>query len=207
MKIAIYARVSTEDKGQDTDNQIVQLREYCARQGWTVYEEYIDHVSGKTATRDAFKRMFLDGSRRRFDIVLAWALDRFTREGVLETFEHLKKLTAYGVQFESFTEPHFRTTGPVGELMIAIAAWIAKQERVRMSERTKAGLERVRRAGTVLGRPKLVTNIDWLLEKRRAGCSIRDIAQSLSISKTSAARLLARATASLQPAQSPPQTP
>ncbi len=198
MRTAIYARVSTEDKGQDTENQLVQLREYCARKDWAVAEEYLDHVSGKTATRDGFKRLMSDASRRKFDVVLVWALDRFTREGIPETFEHLKKLTSYGVQFESFTEPHFRTMGPAGTLMLAIAAWIAEQERLRISERTKAGLERVRRAGVKLGRPKLVTNIDWLLEKRRAGCSIREIAQSLSISKTSAARLLSSAAASLR---------
>ena len=86
VRTAIYARVST-DKGQDTENQLVQLREYCTRQGWTITNEYVDQASGKTSERDAFKRLFEDASRRVFDIVLVWALDRFTREGVLETFE------------------------------------------------------------------------------------------------------------------------
>jgi DNA invertase Pin-like site-specific DNA recombinase len=85
---------------------------------------YIDQASGKTSERDSFKRLFEDASRRAFDVVLVWALDRFTREGVLETFEHVQRLTHFGIAFESYTEQHFRTTGPAGELMLAIAAWM-----------------------------------------------------------------------------------
>src|SRR3974377_1210419 len=141
MTAAIYARVSTKDKGQDTENQLIQLRDYCQRKGWE-YLEYIDRASGKTGDRDAFKRLFTDASRRMFDVVVVWALDRFTREGVLETFEYIRNLTRYGVQFESFTEAHFRTTGMAGELMLAITAWIAKQERLRITERVNAGIAR-----------------------------------------------------------------
>ena len=105
---AIYARVSTKDKGQDTETQLLQLRDYCQRQGWQCVE-YIDQASGKTGDRDAFKRLFADAPKRVFDVVLTWSLDRFTPEGVLETFEYIRDLTR-GVQFESYTEAHFRTT-------------------------------------------------------------------------------------------------
>jgi DNA invertase Pin-like site-specific DNA recombinase len=151
VKAAIYARVSTKDKGQDVENQLVQLRRYAGERRWET-AEFVDHESGKTAGRAQFQRMFDCASRREFGVVLVWALDRFTREGVAETFLHIKKLLEYGVQFESYTEPHFRTTGPAGELMLAIAAWIAKQERIRISERTKAGLATARAKGKVLGR-------------------------------------------------------
>src|SRR5439155_848682 len=104
-------------------------------QGWT-FVEYVDQASGKTGDRESFKRLFADASRRQFDVVLVWALDRFTREGVLETFEYIRDLGKYGVQFESYSEPHFRTTGPAGELMLAVAAWIAKQERLRIKAAT-----------------------------------------------------------------------
>jgi DNA invertase Pin-like site-specific DNA recombinase len=166
MNCALYARVSTKDKGQDTANQLHSLREYCARQSWTVVDEYIDHESAKTGDRAAFKRLFADASRRKFDVVLVWALDRFTREGVLETFTYVEKLRSYRVAFESFTEAHFRTTGPAGELMLAVAAWIAKQERLRISERTKAGLDRARREGKHCGRPKRVFRRDEVVRLR-----------------------------------------
>jgi DNA invertase Pin-like site-specific DNA recombinase len=124
------------------------------------YVEYIDQTSGKTGDRDAFKRLFTDASRRLFDVVVVWALDRFTREGVLETFEYIRDLTRYGVQFESYTEAHFRTTGMAGELMLAITAWIAKQERLRITDRVNAGIARARlhgtKSGAAIGRPRAV---------------------------------------------------
>ena len=105
-----------------TENQLGQLREYAARQGYTVVHEYIDQASGTSSDRDAFRQLFDGASKRLFDRVVVWALDRFTREGVLETFEHIRRLTNYGVAFESYTEQHFRTTGPAGELMLAVSA-------------------------------------------------------------------------------------
>jgi hypothetical protein len=111
--------------------------------------------SGKTGDREAFRRMFEDASKRCFDVVLVWALDRLTREGVFETFEDIRKLTVHGVAFESYTEAHFRTTQPAGELMLAIAAWIAKQERtVSPSEPVPVSNEPDVKANTVGDRGK-----------------------------------------------------
>jgi len=88
-----------------------------------------------------------------------WALDRFTREGIPATFNYVGRLLKAGCQFLSLTEEHFRTTGPTGELMIALAAWIAKQERVRISDRTKAGLAVARSKGRVgAGNPRIKMN-------------------------------------------------
>ena len=151
MKAAIYARVSKK-KGQDTENQLVELRRYAKARDWDVVE-YVDRDTGKHANRDAFKELFADCSRRKFGVVLVWALDRLTREGVLKTFAHVEKLASYGVLFESYSEPYFRTTGPAGELLMAVLAWVAKQERQRISDRTKAGLATARAKGRVGGRP------------------------------------------------------
>jgi DNA invertase Pin-like site-specific DNA recombinase len=64
MKVGIYARVSTKDKGQDTENQLVQLREFAAKQGWQIVREYIDHETGSKSDRAEFQAMFADASRR-----------------------------------------------------------------------------------------------------------------------------------------------
>jgi DNA invertase Pin-like site-specific DNA recombinase len=181
MRAAIYARVSTKERGQDPENQLAQLREYCARQAWTITGEYVDHESGKTGERESFKRLFADASRREFDVVLVWALDRFTRQGVLETFEYIRDLTRWGVQFESYSEAHFRTTGPAGELMLAIAAWIAKQERLRISERTKAGMQLAKKKGIHCGRPTRVFRRDQARELRTRGLSWRAIARKMRV--------------------------
>lgn len=126
--VAVYARVSTRER-QDNENQLAQLREFRRRQGWNIVHEFVDRPSGKNSAREQFRAMFAAASRREFDAVVSWALDRLSREGVAQTFEHIKTLLGYGVQYISYTEAHFRTTGPAGELMIAIAAWIAQQER------------------------------------------------------------------------------
>jgi DNA invertase Pin-like site-specific DNA recombinase len=88
-----------------------------------------------------------DAPTRKFDAVVVWALDRLSREGVAETVEHIKRLKSHGVEFISYQEPHFRTIGPTGELMIAVAAWIAEQERRRRSERASAAIARLRKQG------------------------------------------------------------
>jgi DNA invertase Pin-like site-specific DNA recombinase len=182
IRVALYARISTSDGRQDTDNQLAQLREYCQRQGYAVVQVYTDHATGKHSDRDAFKQLFDGASKRLFDRVVVWALDRFTREGVLETFEHIRRLTTYGVAFESYTEQHFRTTGPAGELMLAMSAWIARQERQRISDRTKAGLERARRSGRVPGRPKRIFRRDEVLRLRDVERMLwRTIAAALDI--------------------------
>lgn len=100
---AIYARVSTKDKGQTTENQLRELWTFAERLGYSVYQQYCDQEGGGSAERPAFQRLFLDAHQRRFDVVLFWSLDYFSREGVTETLNHLQKLQAAGVQFKSFT--------------------------------------------------------------------------------------------------------
>jgi DNA invertase Pin-like site-specific DNA recombinase len=151
--VAIYARVSTKDKGQEVENQLRQLREFSVLQGWTNVREYVDHESGSTNERAEFQTMFRDASQRKFDVLLFWALDRLSREGVLETLQHLSRLTAFGVGYRSFTEQYFDSCGIFKDAVIAIIATVAKQERVRLSQRVRAGLDLARAKGRRIGRP------------------------------------------------------
>src|SRR3989441_2691662 len=104
--VAIYSRVSTRDRGQEFTNQLLALREFAAKQGWVIVNEYIDQQSAKDDDREQFRQMFQDASQRRFDVLLFWSLDRLTREGVLETLQHLRRLTSYRVAWRSFTEQY-----------------------------------------------------------------------------------------------------
>jgi len=191
MKIAIYARVSTDK--QDTENQLVQLREFATKQGWQIADEYCDYESGSKSDRAEFQRMFADASKRKFDLVLFWALDRLSREGVLETLQHLNRLTSYGVGFRSYTEQFFDSCGIFKDAVIAIMATLAKQERVKRSERTKAGLARVKASGKTLGRPTRFNgqHTAHIARLRAQGHSLRAIGRQLGISDRSVRRLTA----------------
>ena len=189
-RVALYARVSTKDKCQDTENQLAQLRKFCAASGWTIVAEFVDHATGKRSDREQFTAMFAAAGRRDFDYLVTWALDRLSREGVAKTFEHIKLLRSYGVEFVSYSEPHFRTTGPAGELMIAVAAWIAEQEHRRISERVKAGLEKARRQGRIGGRRRLVLDYDRLAELDESGLTMREIATEMGVSPAFVCRAL-----------------
>jgi DNA invertase Pin-like site-specific DNA recombinase len=190
LRTALYARVSMKDKRQDTENQLSQLRQFCDSQGWTVAGEYVDRASGKRSDREQFQKLFEDASQRKFDVVLFWALDRFSREGVRETLNYLERLTSYGVDWRSFTEQYLDSCGIFKDAVLAILAVIAKQERVRLSERTLAGLARARKQGRVGGRPRLVVRRDQVATLRAKGLSISEIAEKMSIPRTSVHRIL-----------------
>ena len=85
-RVAIYARVSTSDGRQEVENQLSELRQFAERHDWEVISEYVDHESGSRADRTEFRRLLGEAAQRRFNLVLVWALDRLTREGVAETF-------------------------------------------------------------------------------------------------------------------------
>jgi DNA invertase Pin-like site-specific DNA recombinase len=188
VRLAIYARVSTKDKGQEVENQLRQLREFSALQGWTIVREYVDHETGSTNDRAEFQAMFRDASQRKFDVLLFWALDRLSREGVLETLQHLNRLTACGIGYRSFTEQYFDSCGAFKDAVIAIIATVAKQERVRISQRVRAGLDVARAKGTRLGRPKVVVDVAGIAHLRAQGRSWRDITRELGVGKGTAQR-------------------
>jgi DNA invertase Pin-like site-specific DNA recombinase len=154
MKAAIYARVSTRD--QESENQLAQLRAWCAACGHEVVGEYIDHVSGSKGAekRPEFARMFEDASRRKFAVLVFWDVSRLSREGMAATVNHLQRLGSYGCAFHSFQEPILSSDNEmVRDIVLAVMAALAKAERIKISERTKAGLERVRKSGTRSGKP------------------------------------------------------
>lgn len=172
---AMYLRVSTTDDRQDTDNQLLQLQEFCDRIGWQVHKSYVDRESGRKGRkeREAFAQMFDDAARRKFDVVLFWSLDRFSREGIRKTIYYLQQLDGYGVRFRSYTEPLLDTDNElVAHIIIGVLSYFAQQEAVRISERTKAGLQRLKRQGKTLGRPDGFAEWkDHLLAMKAAGYS------------------------------------
>lgn len=143
--VAIYSRVSTE--GQDAENQLKQLREYCLQRQYSIFHEYVDVMSGKSTHRPAFDGLFSDAYKRKFDIVLFWDLSRFSRAGTLYTLQKLHTLDMLGIRWISFQEAYMDSTGAFRDVVIAIMSTLAKIEREKISERTKAGLAHAKNVG------------------------------------------------------------
>ena len=154
MRIAIYARVSKNDESQDPQNQLNPLRNYAKALGGEIVSEYVDLASGGNSEREGFIKMFNDANKRAFDLLLIWALDRFSREGISNTLGYLERLKRSGIAVKSLQETWLDTRDDgIGQLLLAIFSWVAGQERKRIRERTLAGLKRARESGKRLGRP------------------------------------------------------
>ena len=192
MRAVLYTRVSTRDKGQEVANQLKQLQELCMTLDWEIVHRYEDHDSGSRPDRPQFQQMFRDGAARKFDVIVFWSLDRFTREGTLATLKYLELLEHHGIRWRSVTETWIDSAGPFRDVLVSLLASLAKQEQVRISERVRAGLLRAMAQGTKsgrpVGRPRVVFRRDQVVALRRAGNSWGQIAKQLGISKTSVRR-------------------
>lgn len=170
MKLAIYVRVSTDK--QESENQLIELREYCKNSDYQIFYEYVDIISGKEDKRPNWDQLFLDAHRKKFDIVLFWDLSRFSRSGTLYTLQKLRELENLGIGYISYREPYLNTVGQFKDVVISILSTVAKIEREQISDRTKAGLKRARLNGVILGRPlipqDIITKVEDLLKQGRS---------------------------------------
>ncbi len=191
-RAALYVRVSRDE--QTPESQLGQLRQFAAARGWQIVFEYSDTFSGASGpgARAGLRAMLADAYRGRFDVLLFWALDRLTRQGIHATLEYLEQLERCGIEYHSATEPEITNAGPMGELFVAIRGYFARMERERLSERTRAGLERARRQGKTIGRPKRILDGRRMLELREAGASYRAIADELGTDAMTVRRRLAQ---------------
>ncbi len=190
MRIALYCRVSTDK--QDNRNQVEQLREFAGRQGWEIVAEHVDTVTGSgKKSRPQFDAMMLAASQRKFDLLLFWALDRLSREGIVKTLGYLEQLRTWGCGWRSYTQPFLDTGNEMTNgIVLSVLAAVAKQERITLSERTKAGLQRARRAGKRLGRRAVHVDVKAAHRLRADGLGVRGIAKKLGISVNTLQRSL-----------------
>jgi len=152
VKSVIYARVSTDE--QDAENQIAQLLSWAVSRGWEVIATYKESESAwKSGHQQELAHLLDDARKRRFNAVLVWALDRLSREGPLAILTLVNRLKNSGVKVISYQESWTEAPGELGELLYALSGWVARMESQRRSERTKAGLARVKAQGKRLGRP------------------------------------------------------
>jgi len=183
MRVALYARVSTKDKGQNPETQLGQLRDFARAREWEIVGEYVDvGWSGAKDRRPQLDRLMMDAKRQAFAGVLVWRFDRFARSTrhLLTAMEEFQKL---GLQFVSFTES-IDTTTAVGQMVFTILAAVAQMERALIQDRVRAGVDRARREGRKLGRPTVLINRGRVLEQLGAGMSVSEIARQAGIARS-----------------------
>lgn len=163
LKAAIYARVSTVDKGQDPEVQLSPLRDFCHARGFEIQGEYVDYISGSKSSRPQLDHLLSLARRRLIDVIVVWKLDRFSRS-LKHLVTVLDELNSLGVGFISYSE-NIDLTTPTGRLMMHLIGAMAEFERELIRERVKAGIEHSRRNGSIADLP-------FVLQVRVVDCPI-----------------------------------
>jgi DNA invertase Pin-like site-specific DNA recombinase len=201
MKVAIYARVSTANNGQDPAMQTRELREYIERRGWQFAGEYVDiGISGAKDKRPQLDRLMADAHRRNFDAVIVWKFDRFARS-VSHLLRALETFNALGIGFVSLSES-LDTSTPAGRMVFTVLGAVAELERSLIAERVRAGLRNARAKGKCLGRPRAVVDPSKIATLRNEGLSWAKIADQLGVGEGTVYRA-AGSSAKNPPSQEP----
>ena len=196
MKVALAARVSTSDKEQDPETQLMPMRDFCAAHGLEIYGEYIDYApANDLAHRVRWRDLLNDAAKKKFSVVLVFKLDRAFRS-VKHMHDTLAAWELVGVNFKSIRE-QFDTTTALGRLLLNLLAALAEFELEMIRERVKAGMDRARRQGKQIGRPKVTSrkgftrHFNEVNDRLTAGeVSRRKAAKELGIGYATLKRLL-----------------
>jgi DNA invertase Pin-like site-specific DNA recombinase len=187
MKRAVfYTRVSSVDQHPET--QLCDLRPLAAARGYEIVGEYTDTISGSRAKRPGLDQLMADARRGRFDVVLVWAFDRMARS-VKHFLEVLDELNHLNIGLVSFRE-NIDTGGPLGRAMVIIVGAIAELERSLIAERVRAGMRRAKLEGRQVGRARLDVDREQVVNDRRSGMSLTQVAKKHGISRASVCRLM-----------------
>jgi DNA invertase Pin-like site-specific DNA recombinase len=179
-RVAIYARVSTQNHGQDVTTQTRELEQFAQARGWHLVDSYLDiGISGSKDKRPQLDRLMADAHRRKFDVVIVWKFDRFARS-VSHLLRALETFNALGIAFVSLSE-QMDTTTPTGRMIFTVLGAVAELERSLIVERVKAGLRNARAKGKRLGRPKRIVDASRIAALRAEGLSWATIANRLGV--------------------------
>jgi DNA invertase Pin-like site-specific DNA recombinase len=180
-RVAIYARVSTTNHGQDVTTQTRDLEQFAEARGWCLFDSYLDvGISGSKDKRPELDRLMADAHRRKFDVVIVWKFDRFARS-VSHLLRALETFNALGISFVSLSE-QMDTTTPAGKMVFTVLGAVAELERSLIAERVRAGLRNARAKGKTLGRPRVVVDDVQIARLRASGASWPSIARQLGVS-------------------------
>jgi DNA invertase Pin-like site-specific DNA recombinase len=190
-RVALYARVSTD--GQTCENQLQALREVVSRSGWTVVAEYVDQgISGAKgrAERPQLDALLRGATRRQFDLVAAWSVDRLGRS-LQDLVGLLAELHSLSIDL-LLHQQGIDTTTPAGKAMFQMMGVFAEFERAMIRDRVNAGLARAKAQGKKLGRPKVAPQVELRIKELRSkGLGIRRVARELGVGTSVVQRVTA----------------
>src|SRR5881296_1553313 len=190
-RVALYARVSTKNNGQDPQTQLIALREYASHRGFEIIDEYVDvGISGAKDRRPELDRLMRDARRRKIDAVLVARFDRFARS-TKELVLALEEFQALGIDFVSLNES-IDTSTPIGKFFFNVVAAFAEFERSIIRERVRQGVERARAQGKQLGRRRVVVDREKIRRWVAEGRSVKSVAKELGIGRATVDRILGK---------------
>ncbi len=189
-RVAIYARVSTSNKGQDLNTQLLPLKKYCKDKKRDIVQVYTDIMSWTKESRPSLNSLLDDAKEQKFDTVLVFRFDRISRS-TKQLIDLLEKFRKLNISFISLNE-NIDTTTPTGAMMFTIIAAFAKFERDIISERVKFWIQKARSNWKQIGRKKIDVNDNMVILHHNEGLSIRNIAQMMNISKSKVHRILSQ---------------
>ena len=189
IRAALYARVSTKDKGQDPEVQLRELRQLAEHRGWDVVDEYADRISGRTVSREAFDRLMAHARAGKIDLIAFWRLDRFgrNRKHLLDTLEMLEQ---WNVGFVSLMDGSIDTTTATGRLLLRFLADIAQFSSEVNGERTAAGMAAARERGVQLGRKPIEFDVEAAAELMDRWGNVSRVAKAMGVSRATLRRRL-----------------
>lgn len=189
-RVALYLRVSTD--GQSTALQRRELVQACEYRGWEVVEVYEDAgISGAKGRegRPAFDKLCQDATRRRFDVIAAWSVDRLGRS-LQDLIGFLGETHGAGVHLYLHQQA-VDTTTPAGRALFQIMGVFAEFERAMIRDRVKAGLADAKAKGKKLGAPRMGADVLRRIEREKAkGLSVRAIATKVGVGVGTVHRVL-----------------
>ena len=181
-RVALYARVSTKDKGQNPETQLQPMREQLGRRGFVIAQEYVDiGQSGAKEFRPQLNRLMEHARKRQFDAVMVWKFDRFARS-VTHLLKALDEFNALKIDFMSLQES-VDTTSPIGKMIFTIFGALGEFERDLIRERVNAGLDRARKEGKRFGRPRVLVDEVSLCEGFEKGDSISALSKRHGVAR------------------------
>jgi DNA invertase Pin-like site-specific DNA recombinase len=190
-RVALYSRVSTKNNGQDPETQLIALREYAGNRGFAISGEYVDiGISGSKERRPELDRLMTAARLRKIDVVLVARFDRFARS-VRHLVNAMEEFSNLGIDFISLNEA-IDTSSPMGRMVFTIIGAVAELERSLIRERVVMGLDRVRKQGRPLGRPRVDVDAVQVRALRRLGHSWNEIAAELQVGRGTVQRAAAK---------------